>query len=72
MSEFLAHYVEILRDPAHLAVEVTLMVLVDGLFLGLVWPFAKRAIRRHDRQVHDLAPHDTSGRPSEVANARRN
>ena len=39
MNDFFHHYTEILTDPAHLAVEVTLMLVVDVLFLGLIWPF---------------------------------
>ena len=54
METFLHHYVEILSDPAHLAVEVTLMVLVDFVFLGDILPFVKRAVRRHDSEVHDV------------------
>ena len=52
MSEFLSHYMEILSDPAHLAVEVTLMLLVDVLFLGMVWPFIKRHFHRDIEQEH--------------------
>lgn len=48
MSEFL----HILTDPAHLAAEVTLMFLVDFVFLGLMWPFATRWVKRHDRIHH--------------------
>lgn len=58
MNEFWHHYAEILSDPAHLAVEVTLMLIVDGLVLGLLWPFAKRAVRRHDATVHGKGPLD--------------
>jgi hypothetical protein len=46
VNTFLEHYREILTDPAHLAVEVTLMLLVDVLFLGAVWPWIKRHIHR--------------------------
>lgn len=52
MSEFLHHYQEILTDPAHLAVEITLMLLVDVLFLGIIWPFVVRRIR-HEHLVID-------------------
>lgn len=61
METFLHHYVEILSDPAHLAVEVTLMVLVDFVFLGAILPFVKRAVRRHDDTVHDTT--DIAFRP---------
>ena len=39
-------YLHLLSDPAHLAVELTLMLLVDGLVLGLVLPFVKRRLAR--------------------------
>lgn len=52
MEDFLHHYVEILSDPAHLAVEVTLMLLVDVLFLGMVWPLIKRHFHRDLKRQH--------------------
>ena len=52
MDEFLHHYVEILSDPAHLAVELTLMLLVDVILLGIVWPFVRRHIHRDIRAEH--------------------
>jgi hypothetical protein len=52
VSEFLSHYAEILTDPAHLAVEITLMLLVDGIFLGLLWPLMRRALESRIRREH--------------------
>lgn len=52
MNDFLHHYVEILSDPAHLAVELTLMLLVDVLVLGLLWPCARRAINKRIHAEH--------------------
>ena len=46
MSTVWEHYLEILRDPAHLGVEVTLMLVVDVAFLGIIWPWIKRHIHR--------------------------
>ncbi len=64
MDDFLHHYYEILSDPAHLAVEVTLMLVVDGLVLGLLWPLFRRLIDhrldRHHAQVdaeHGITHH---------------
>ena len=54
MNDFLHHYVEILSDPAHLAVEVTLMVLVDIIFLGSVWPFIKRHFHKDLAEQHQV------------------
>lgn len=52
MNTFLHHYTEILTDPAHLAVEVTLMLVVDVLFLGLMWPLMKRMAARVAHREH--------------------
>lgn len=49
MEEFLHHYVEIMSDPAHLAAEISMMLLVDVLFLGLIWPIVRRFV---DRRIH--------------------
>ena len=54
LSEFLHHYTEILSDPAHLAVELTLMLLVDGLVLGLLWPVAKRRLNHRIHREHQV------------------
>lgn len=43
---------DIMADPAHLAAEVTLMLLVDFLFLGLVWPFLKRWMNNRVHAEH--------------------
>lgn len=50
-------YLDLLSDPAHWAFELTLMLLFDGLLLGLAWPLVKRAVRRHDERHH---PDDVS------------
>lgn len=47
-----AEYRELVTDPAHLMLEVTLIAVVDGILLGLAWPLVRRAIRKHDREVH--------------------
>lgn len=52
MGQFLQHYTEILTDPAHLAAEITMMLLVDVLFLGLIWPLLRRAIDRRVQTRH--------------------
>ena len=41
---FFAEYWEILSNPAHLSVEITLMFLIDVLLLGLLWPLVRRFI----------------------------
>lgn len=58
MNAFLDHYVELLSDPAHLAVEVTLMIVVDGLMLGLLWPAVRKLIDRRVTRTHrEVEPH---------------
>jgi hypothetical protein len=47
-----AEYRELITDPAHLLLEATLILVIDGLLLGLALPFIKRAVKRHDRVAH--------------------
>lgn len=70
LSDFMEHYWEILSDPAHLAVEVTLMLVVDVIFLGLVWPLMSRWVRNHihrDLEREHLALDAEHGVSHEVA-----
>ena len=45
-------YLDLVTDPAHLMLEATLIILIDVILVGLCWPLIKRAIKRHDREVH--------------------
>ena len=45
-------YLHIMSDPAHMAAEVTFMILIDVILLGMALPLFKRAIRKHDKEVH--------------------
>lgn len=54
MNEFFHHYTEILTDPAHLAVEVTLMLVVDVLFMGMIWPLLRAYMDRRLHQQHQI------------------
>ena len=38
----------LLRDPAHWEFEIFLMVLVDGILLGLLWPFIRKHVGHHE------------------------
>lgn len=49
---FLAEYWSILTDPAHVAVEVTLMILLDGFLLGLLWPLVRTYVNTKLRAQH--------------------
>ena len=51
---FLAEYWSILTDSAHLAVEVTITVLLDGVLLGLLWPMIRRFIDQKLRRQHEV------------------
>lgn len=46
---FLSEYWEILSNPAHMAVEITLMFMIDVILLGLLWPLVRRFI---DAKLH--------------------
>ncbi|QIN94085.1 hypothetical protein PP459_gp148 [Streptomyces phage Wakanda] len=52
MGEVFHHYVELLSDPAHLMVELTFILVIDGLFLGLVWPLVKKSINKRVEAEH--------------------
>lgn len=51
---FLAEYWSILTDPAHVAVEVTLMIVLDGLLLGLLWPLVRTYVNSKLRAQHEV------------------
>jgi len=44
-------YFHIVSDPAHMLAEVTNMILVDVIFLGLIWPIVKKAIKREHLKI---------------------
>jgi hypothetical protein len=52
MNEFLHHYAEIMSDPAHFFAEVSNTIIIDVLFLGLIWPVIKRLVDRRIRREH--------------------
>lgn len=60
MNEFFSHYAEIMSDPAHMAAEITFMILIDVLFIGLTVPLIKRMIKRHDAKEH-AKPEEKAG-----------
>ena len=53
MTNFLHEYLSILSNPAHMLVEVTNTILIDVIFVGMLWPLFRRAIKKHDRKEHD-------------------
>jgi len=50
---FFAEYVSILTDPAHVAVELTFLVVIDGLLVGLLWPLIQRFVDAKLRKQHE-------------------
>ena len=54
MNEFFHDYLHILEDPAHLAVEFTMMIVLDGIILGLIWPLVKRFIDSRLQRQHEM------------------
>lgn len=50
---FLAEYFEILTDPAHVAVELTFLVVVDGILAGLLWPLIRRFLEAKLHGQHE-------------------
>jgi hypothetical protein len=62
---FLHEYWSILTDPAHVAVEITLTILLDVVLLGMLWPLIKgyfnaRLARQHELldKEHGIVHHD--------------
>lgn len=50
-------FFSLLKDPAHWEFEIFLMVLIDGIALGLLWPRIKGWLTHHqgdDDQLADL------------------
>lgn len=45
-------YIELLKDPAHWAFEITLIVIFDVLLGMVLWPFAKKWLKNHDARKH--------------------
>ena len=50
MSHFVEEYLHIVSDPAHLAAELTFMVVIDLVVLGIFFPLLKAAASRVARR----------------------
>lgn len=46
-SAWLPEYFQLIRDPAHIALELTLMAIFDGIIFGLIWRALRNYIRSH-------------------------
>ena len=62
---FFEEYVSLLTDPAHIALELTFLVTVDLLLVGLLWPLIKRFLdvklhKQHEQfdREHGIHHHD--------------
>lgn len=44
----------ILTDPSHLLAELVFVLIVDVLIGMVLWPLAKRWVKRHDEQEHTI------------------
>lgn len=61
VSKWLPEYLQLVRDPAHIALELTLMAIFDGIVFGLIWRALRNYISsHHTKDVTQLieAEHD--------------
>lgn len=61
VSKWLPEYFQLVRDPAHIALELTLMAIFDGIVFGLIWRALRNYIsNHHTKDVAQLieAEHD--------------
>lgn len=55
---FWEEYFSLLTDPAHLALEITMIFIFDLLIGVLIWPQIKKfVIRKHDAKYHKENEH---------------
>ena len=45
-------YIELLRDPAHWAFEITLILIFDVIIGMLAWPLFRKWLAHHDKVKH--------------------
>lgn len=46
-SEWLPAYYDLLRSPSHIALELTLMLIFDGIIFGLIWKTLRNYVKKH-------------------------
>lgn len=49
-SEWLPAYYDLLRSPSHIALELTLMLIFDGIIFGLIWKTLRNYVNRHHKE----------------------
>ena len=47
MPYWFDEYVHLVTDPAHIALELTLILVFDGLIFGLIWTSLRKYIKNH-------------------------
>ena len=52
-DNFFQAYWHILSDPAHVAVEITLTILLDVVLLGMFWPMLKTYVNSRLARQHE-------------------
>ena len=52
-DNFFQAYWHILSDPAHVAVEITLTILLDVVLLGMFWPMLKTYVNSRLQRQHE-------------------
>lgn len=48
-SEWFPEYLDLLRSPSHIALELTLMAIFDGIIFGLIWKALRNYVSRHHK-----------------------
>lgn len=51
-ESLLEGYLELLQSGPHWMFEITLILIFDVLIGLVLWPLIKKAVHRHDREVH--------------------
>lgn len=60
-AEHAETFTELVTSAAHWELELFIMLVFDGLVLGLAWPFLKRHFQHH--LIHDKAHQETTPTP---------
>jgi hypothetical protein len=58
-QSWFTEYLSLLHDPAHILLELTLILIFDGAIGMMLLPFAKRWLKNHDKTKHGVHEHVT-------------
>lgn len=67
-AEHAETFTELVTSAAHWELELFIMLVFDGLVLGLAWPFLKRHFQHH--LIHDKAHQETTPTPGKHSQSR--